>query len=83
MGAPSATFETRPFLRIRHAYGDLLAAARTKDIIHGLVEIDVTDVRHEIDGPTCSSFSAGPSPSALSACSDLRVAGESPCLRPP
>ena len=42
------TFETRPFLKIRRAYGDLLAAARTKDVIHGLVEIDVTNARHEI-----------------------------------
>lgn len=48
MGAPSATFETRPFLKIRRAYGDLLAAARTKDIVHGLVEIDVTDARRLI-----------------------------------
>ena len=49
MGAPSATFETRPFLKIRHAYGDLLAAARSKDIIHGLIEVDVTDARRVID----------------------------------
>jgi pyruvate/2-oxoglutarate dehydrogenase complex dihydrolipoamide acyltransferase (E2) component len=48
MGAQPPTFETRPFLKIRKAYGDLLAAARTKDVIHGLVEIDVTDARHAI-----------------------------------
>jgi len=44
----SSTFQTRPFLKIRRAYGDLLAAARTKDVIHGLVEIDVTDARQAI-----------------------------------
>ena len=48
MGAPSATFETRSFLKIRRVYGDLLTAARTKDIVHGLVEIDVTDARQLI-----------------------------------
>lgn len=48
MGARSATFEARPFLKIRRAYGDLLAAARTKDVIHGLVEIDVTEARRVI-----------------------------------
>lgn len=42
------TFQTRPFLKIRRAYGDVLAAARSKDIIHGLIEIDVTDVRRAI-----------------------------------
>ncbi|GAA3643953.1 2-oxo acid dehydrogenase subunit E2 [Microlunatus ginsengisoli] len=42
------SYETRPFLKIRRAYGDLLAASRTKDVIHGLVEIDVTDARQAI-----------------------------------
>ncbi|HEY5978482.1 MAG TPA: 2-oxo acid dehydrogenase subunit E2 [Microlunatus sp.] len=46
--ARSPSFQSRPFLKIRRAYGDLLTAARTKDIVHGLVEIDVTDVRREI-----------------------------------
>ena len=46
--AQSPTFQTQPFLKIRRAYGDLLAAARRKDIIHGLIEIDVTDVRRVI-----------------------------------
>lgn len=35
-------FETRPFLKIRRAYSDVLTASRRKDIIHGLFEIDVT-----------------------------------------
>lgn len=48
MRAQPPTFETRPFLKIRRAYGDVLAAARTKDVIHGLIEIDVTNIRHEI-----------------------------------
>jgi len=48
MGAQSPGFQTRPFLKIRRAYGDVLAAARTKDIVHGLVEIDVTKARRVI-----------------------------------
>jgi pyruvate/2-oxoglutarate dehydrogenase complex dihydrolipoamide acyltransferase (E2) component len=36
-------FDTRPFLKIRRAYLDILAAGRRKNMIHGLVEIDVTD----------------------------------------
>jgi hypothetical protein len=35
-------FETRPFLKIRKGYLDILAAGRRKNIIHGLIEIDVT-----------------------------------------
>jgi len=38
-------FETRPFLKIRRAYLDILAAGRRKNMIHGLVEVDVTDAR--------------------------------------
>jgi len=34
--------QTRPFLKIRSGYTDVLAATRRKDIIHGLIEIDVT-----------------------------------------
>lgn len=65
MTASSPTFETLPFLKIRRSYGDLLWAARTKDVVHGLLELDVTDVRREIarreaagrtspSPPTCS-----------------------------
>jgi hypothetical protein len=36
-------YQTRPFLKIRRAYTDLLTATKRKNIIHGLVEIDVTN----------------------------------------
>ena len=36
-------YQTRPFLKIRRGYTDLLAATKRKHIIHGLVEIDVTN----------------------------------------
>ncbi len=42
---PAPGYETRPFLTIRKAYTDVLAASRRKDIIHGLIEIDVTHSR--------------------------------------
>ncbi|MFP5283982.1 MAG: MFS transporter, partial [Actinomycetes bacterium] len=42
---PGESYETRPFLKIRRGYRDVLWAARTKDIVHGLVEIDVTRAR--------------------------------------
>ena len=35
----------RPFLPVRRAYIDVLAEGRRKHLIHGLVEIDVTDAR--------------------------------------
>jgi pyruvate/2-oxoglutarate dehydrogenase complex dihydrolipoamide acyltransferase (E2) component len=38
-------YQTRPFLKIRRGYTDLLAATRRKNIIHGLVEVDVTNAR--------------------------------------
>jgi hypothetical protein len=38
-------FETRPFLKIRRADLDILAAGRRKSTIHRLVEVDVTDAR--------------------------------------
>ena len=36
-------FQSRPFLKIRRAYQDILAAGGRKHIIHGLVQLDVTD----------------------------------------
>ena len=53
-------YQTRPFLKIRKGYTDVLAASRRKDIIHGLLEIDVTHA-HELlrqrkaDGTPCRS----------------------------
>ena len=41
-------FETRPFLKVRKGYLDILAAGRRKNIIHGLIEIDVTKLRREL-----------------------------------
>lgn len=42
---PSNSYQTRPFLRLRRGYTDVLAASRRKDIVHGLFEIDVTKPR--------------------------------------
>jgi hypothetical protein len=42
-------FETRPFLKIRRGY--LVAAGRRKNIIHGLIEIDVTELRRLLADP--------------------------------
>ena len=38
-------YQTRPFLKIRRGYTDLLTATKRKNIIHGLVEIDVTNAK--------------------------------------
>ena len=38
-------YQTRPFLKIRRGYTDLLTATKRKNIIHGLVEIDVTNAQ--------------------------------------
>ena len=38
-------YQTRPFLKIRRGYTDLLAATKRKNIIHGLVEVDVTNAQ--------------------------------------
>jgi pyruvate/2-oxoglutarate dehydrogenase complex dihydrolipoamide acyltransferase (E2) component len=42
------SFQTRPFLKVRKAYLHVLEAGRRKNIIHGLVEIDVTDARRQL-----------------------------------
>jgi len=46
--APSERYQTRPFLPIRRAYLHVYAAGRRKDLIHGLVEFDVTDARKKL-----------------------------------
>ena len=43
LAARGRGYQTRPFLKIRRAYTDLLTATKRKNIIHGLVEIDVTN----------------------------------------
>ena len=48
MSAGGESYEARPFLKIRRAYIDDFEAARRKNFIHGLVEIDVTEVRRSL-----------------------------------
>jgi pyruvate/2-oxoglutarate dehydrogenase complex dihydrolipoamide acyltransferase (E2) component len=38
-------YRTRPFLKVRRAYVDMLDASRRKHVIHGLIEADVTAAR--------------------------------------
>jgi pyruvate/2-oxoglutarate dehydrogenase complex dihydrolipoamide acyltransferase (E2) component len=52
-------YEERPFLPIRRAYIDVLRAGRRKNIIHGLVEADVTDAPDRLtSGAERYSFTA-------------------------
>jgi pyruvate/2-oxoglutarate dehydrogenase complex dihydrolipoamide acyltransferase (E2) component len=46
--ADSDAYEVRPFLKIRKAYLHNFEAARRKNFIHGLVEIDVTEIRRTL-----------------------------------
>ena len=50
---PDERHETRPFLKIRRAYIDVLTAGQRKHLIHGLVLLDVTEARRHVhhDGP--------------------------------
>jgi chloramphenicol O-acetyltransferase len=41
-------YQVRPFPKIRHAYLDILAAGRRRHLVHGLVEVDVTDARRRL-----------------------------------
>src|SRR5512132_4048768 len=41
--ARRSSYETRPFPMARQMYSDAMATAKRKNIIHGLVEIDVTE----------------------------------------
>lgn len=41
-------YEVRPFPKIRRAYTDVLSEGHRRHIIHGLVEVDVTDARAKI-----------------------------------
>jgi pyruvate/2-oxoglutarate dehydrogenase complex dihydrolipoamide acyltransferase (E2) component len=43
------SYQVRPFLKIRRAYIHNFEAARRKHVIHGLVEVDVTEVRRSLD----------------------------------
>jgi hypothetical protein len=42
------SYQTRPFLKVRKAYLHVLEAGRRKNIIHGLIEIDVTEARRQL-----------------------------------
>ena len=46
--AGGSGYQTRPFLKIRRGYTDILAATKRKNIIHGLVEIDVTNAHRRL-----------------------------------
>jgi len=48
ISAGEESYEVRPFLKIRRAYIDNFEAARRKNFIHGLVEMDVTEVRRSL-----------------------------------
>jgi pyruvate/2-oxoglutarate dehydrogenase complex dihydrolipoamide acyltransferase (E2) component len=48
MSTPGESYTTRPFLKIRRAYVHNFEASRRKHFIHGLVEIDVTELRQAI-----------------------------------
>jgi pyruvate/2-oxoglutarate dehydrogenase complex dihydrolipoamide acyltransferase (E2) component len=41
-------YDTRPFLKVRRGYADVLVASRRKDIVHGLFEIDITVARSAV-----------------------------------
>lgn len=45
--------EVRPFLKVRRAYIDVLRAGRRKNLMHGLLQVDVTEARRALrhDGP--------------------------------
>jgi pyruvate/2-oxoglutarate dehydrogenase complex dihydrolipoamide acyltransferase (E2) component len=57
---PDEQHETRPFLKIRRAYIDVLSAGQRKHLIHGLLQLDVTEARrrmhHDGPGPAPLSF---------------------------
>jgi hypothetical protein len=48
MSADGESYEARPFLKIRRAYLHNFEASRRKNFIHGLVEMDVTEIRRAV-----------------------------------
>lgn len=48
MTRPDERYEVRPFPKIRRAYVDVLREGHRRHIIHGLVEVDVTEARAAI-----------------------------------
>lgn len=59
---PSERHEIRPFLKVRRAYVDVLRAGRRKNLMHGLLQVDVTAarrlLRHDGSGRAPLSFTA-------------------------
>ena len=49
MSSQSESYQARPFLKVRKAYHDVLAAGRRKHVIHGLIELDVTAARRALE----------------------------------
>lgn len=63
MTRPGEGYEVRPFPKVRRAYIDVLREGHRRHIIHGLVEVDVTEARNRManaqgDGSTRPSFTA-------------------------
>jgi hypothetical protein len=48
MSADAESYEARRFLKIRRAYLHNFEASRRKHFIHGLVEMDVTEIRRAV-----------------------------------
>jgi hypothetical protein len=42
---PGEEYEVRPFLPVRRAYVDVRRASPRKNLVHGLLEFDVTEGR--------------------------------------
>jgi pyruvate/2-oxoglutarate dehydrogenase complex dihydrolipoamide acyltransferase (E2) component len=57
---PDEQHEVRPFLKVRRAYVDVLRAGRRKNLMHGLLQLDVTVARRRLrhDDRTPLSFTA-------------------------
>lgn len=59
---PGEQREVRPFLKVRRAYVDVLRAGRRKNLMHGLLQVDVTGARralhHDAPGGVPLSFTA-------------------------
>ena len=49
MSSQRESYQAKPFLKVRKAYLDVLAAGRRKHVIHGLIELDVTAARRALE----------------------------------
>jgi hypothetical protein len=48
---PDERHETRPYLKVRRAYVDVLDAGRRKNLMHGLLHLKVTEARRLLARP--------------------------------